>query len=46
MTHQFPLDQTAAAVDLAAHPTAESLKVMVNHSSEVLIAKSAPRKVS
>ncbi len=29
ITHQFPLDQTAAAIELAAHPTAESLKVMV-----------------
>ena len=31
ITHQFPLEQTAAAVDLAACPTAESLKVVVNH---------------
>jgi len=31
ITHQFPLDQTAAAVALAAHPTAESLKVVVAH---------------
>jgi L-iditol 2-dehydrogenase len=29
ITHQFPLAQTAAAIELAAHPTAESLKVMV-----------------
>ena len=29
ITHQFPLAETAAAVDLAAHPTAESLKVVV-----------------
>ena len=29
ITHQFPLEQTAAAVELAAHPTADSLKVMV-----------------
>ena len=29
ITHQFPLDQTAAAVELASHPTAESLKVVV-----------------
>lgn len=29
VTHQFPLEQTTAAVELAAHPTAESLKVMV-----------------
>jgi L-iditol 2-dehydrogenase len=29
ITHQFPLDQTAAAVNLAAHPTPDSLKVAV-----------------
>ena len=29
LTHTFPLAQTAAAVDLAAHPTPESLKVLV-----------------
>ena len=29
ITHQFPLDQTAAAVNLAAHPTPDSLKVVV-----------------
>jgi L-iditol 2-dehydrogenase len=29
ITHQFPLGQTAAAVDLAAHPTPDSLKVVV-----------------
>jgi len=29
ITHQFPLAQTAAAVELAAHPTTESLKVVV-----------------
>jgi L-iditol 2-dehydrogenase len=29
ITHRFPLDQTAAAVGLAAHPTPESLKVVV-----------------
>jgi L-iditol 2-dehydrogenase len=32
ITHEFPLDQTAAAVELAAHPTPESLKIIVNHS--------------
>ena len=31
VTHQFPLDQTAAAVALAAKPTPDSLKVVVNH---------------
>jgi len=29
ITHQFPLVQTATAVELAAHPTAESLKIVV-----------------
>jgi len=29
ITHQFPLDQTADAVALAAHPKPDSLKVMV-----------------
>ncbi len=29
ITHQFPLEQTAAAVELAAHPTPDSLKIMV-----------------
>ena len=31
ITHQFPLEQTAAAVDLAAHPQPDSLKVVVVH---------------
>jgi L-iditol 2-dehydrogenase len=34
ITHQFPLDQTAAAIELAAHPTAESLKVVVTQFQE------------
>jgi L-iditol 2-dehydrogenase len=29
ITHRFPLDQTAAAIELASHPTAESLKIVV-----------------
>jgi L-iditol 2-dehydrogenase len=29
ITHQFPLEQTAAAVALAARPTADSLKIVV-----------------
>jgi L-iditol 2-dehydrogenase len=29
ITHQFPLAQTAAAVELAAHPTNDSLKIVV-----------------
>jgi L-iditol 2-dehydrogenase len=30
ITHEFPLDRTAEAIDLASHPTAESLKVVVS----------------
>jgi L-iditol 2-dehydrogenase len=33
ITHQFPLEQTAAGVELAAHPTTASLKVMVTQSA-------------
>jgi threonine dehydrogenase-like Zn-dependent dehydrogenase len=29
ITHRFPLAQTVAAIELASHPTAESLKVVV-----------------
>jgi L-iditol 2-dehydrogenase len=29
ITHRFPLESTAQAVDLAAHPTPESLKIIV-----------------
>jgi L-iditol 2-dehydrogenase len=29
ITHRFPLEQTAAAVALAANPTADSLKIIV-----------------
>jgi L-iditol 2-dehydrogenase len=31
ISHQFPLEQTAAAIELAAHPTPNSLKIMVVH---------------
>ena len=31
ISHEFPLEQTAAAVELAAHPTSESLKIVVKH---------------
>jgi L-iditol 2-dehydrogenase len=34
ITHQFPLEQTAAAVELASHPTAESLKIVVSQLNE------------
>jgi L-iditol 2-dehydrogenase len=30
ITHQFPLEQTAAAIELASNPTAASLKIVVN----------------
>lgn len=33
ITHQFPLAQTAKAVDLAAHPTETSLKVLVTQEA-------------
>jgi L-iditol 2-dehydrogenase len=32
ITHQFPLEETAAAIKLASHPTADSLKVVVVQS--------------
>jgi L-iditol 2-dehydrogenase len=34
ITHQFPLEKTADAVELASKPTAESLKVVVTQSRE------------
>lgn len=34
ITHRFPLAQTAAAVELASHPTPESLKVLVSQAPE------------
>jgi L-iditol 2-dehydrogenase len=30
VTHQFPLEQTAAAIELASHPHADSLKIVVS----------------
>jgi L-iditol 2-dehydrogenase len=33
ITHRFPLEKTADAVELASHPTPESLKVIVSHSA-------------
>ena len=30
ITHEFPLDQTAAAVEMAAHPSQDSLKIVVS----------------
>jgi L-iditol 2-dehydrogenase len=29
ITHQFPLEETAAAIELASHPTPDSLKIVV-----------------
>jgi L-iditol 2-dehydrogenase len=37
VTHRFALDQTAAAVDLAAHPSPESLKVVVCHGTGTML---------
>jgi len=34
ITHEFPLDQTAAAIGLAAQPTENSLKVVVTQRTE------------
>ncbi len=34
ITHRFPLEQTAAAVALASHPTDESLKILVRVSND------------
>jgi L-iditol 2-dehydrogenase len=34
ITHRFPLEQTAAAVQLASQPTAASLKVLVRASDD------------
>jgi L-iditol 2-dehydrogenase len=33
ITHEFPLEQTAAAVELASHPTPESLKIVVKQEA-------------
>ncbi len=34
ITHHLPLAETAAAVDLAAHPTSDSLKILVHADSD------------
>jgi L-iditol 2-dehydrogenase len=31
ITHEFPLDRTAEAIQLAARPTPQSLKIVVTH---------------
>jgi L-iditol 2-dehydrogenase len=33
ITHRFPLEQTSAAIDLAAHPKPDSLKILVTPES-------------
>jgi L-iditol 2-dehydrogenase len=33
ITHQFPLDRTGEAIQLAAHPKMRSLKILVTHQS-------------
>jgi L-iditol 2-dehydrogenase len=35
ITHHFPLEQTAAAVALAAKPTADSLKIIINVAADI-----------
>lgn len=35
ITHQFPLEQTAAAIKLASHPAPSSLKVVVNQRTDL-----------
>ena len=34
ITHRFPLEQAAAAIELAAKPTPESLKILVTHGNQ------------
>jgi L-iditol 2-dehydrogenase len=34
ITHRFPLEQTAEAVALAAHPTPDSLKIIVGGTAQ------------
>lgn len=42
VSHEFPLEQTAQAVDLAAHPTPESLKIVVRVSGLVGACEANP----
>jgi L-iditol 2-dehydrogenase len=32
VTHRFPLDRIQEALELAAQPTAESLKILITHA--------------
>jgi threonine dehydrogenase-like Zn-dependent dehydrogenase len=32
VTHRFPLDRIQEGLELAARPTAESLKILITHS--------------
>ena len=36
VTHPFPLDQTAAAIALASHPGADSLKIVVSQPENLI----------
>ena len=43
ITHEFPLEQTAAAIKLAAHPTPDSLKVLVTQKPLITASELARR---
>jgi threonine dehydrogenase-like Zn-dependent dehydrogenase len=32
VTHRFPLDKIQQALELAAHPTIDSLKILITHA--------------
>jgi L-iditol 2-dehydrogenase len=44
VTDRFPLEQTAAAVELAAHPTPDSLKVVVTQQDELDPGRVSPTR--
>ena len=44
VTRRFPLEQTAAAVELAAHPTPDSLKVVVTQEDELEPGRVSPTR--
>jgi L-iditol 2-dehydrogenase len=44
VTQRFPLEQTAAAVELAAHPTPDSLKVVVTQEDELAPGRVSPTR--
>ena len=43
ITHRFPLEETAAAVALAARPSEDSLKILVESAVESPLARRSPR---